>query len=258
MIVEGVFASAAGNMLTAMAAICDAHSAWSLFDDAAGTNKKVYECNTGSGYYYMVVDDNYSGYYTVALCDSWDAGSHVCDGQITTTYYHSKDGGLYRAWVSETRIIFADVGGSPVYSRVSYHGYTVPHPSSDRILITGGGTSTTYDSGTHIRDGTGHAWRALYDPLGSVNVQLYLLGRVNDPGCLYRYNRDKDGFFHFRPRHIYAYGGTTRHSCGALDGVLPAGYVADDRLNNFEVVVCDGVMWQFHQDASYGCWVRMV
>lgn len=230
---------------------------WVIYDDAAGTNKKVYSCTvTGWGEWFLVVDDNYSAYYITSVNDGWDADAHTLTGQTTTSVYHSKDGARYKIILNDSRVIIIDHGGTNNWSRISYHGMTVPHPGCDKILLTVGGSSTTYDSATHMQDPAGHVWKCLYDPYDAVNVAVYILGRIAGADSDWRLKRDKDGFFHLRPTSMYAYGGTDKLNIGFLDGLILTG-VHNDVLANYEIVVANGVEWEAHFDGNYGAFVRL-
>lgn len=254
----GTLSSAAGAMISALDTELVKNANWIIYDDAAGTNKKVYECTVvGFGSWYLVVDDNYSGYYTTVITDAWDADAHTATGDVTTTLYHSKDGTLYRVWLNDTRVIISDRGGTNNLQRLSYHGLTVPHPGCDYSLITCGGTSTSYDSSNHLgTDGTGHGWRCLWDPYGTANVTCYILGRVTGSDSAYRIKRDKNGFLHLRPTTVYAYGGTNRLNIGFLDGVVVTG-TTSNRHDNYDIIVADGTEWEYCADSSFGVFVRM-
>ena len=67
----------AGSFLTILDAVLPTNSAWSIFDDAAGTNAKVYRYSSTKITYYIKVDNNYTGYAIIELWESWDSGSHT-------------------------------------------------------------------------------------------------------------------------------------------------------------------------------------
>jgi hypothetical protein len=257
-IYRGDVTSSAGAMIAILDTELVKDAAWSIFDAAAGTNKKVYSCYTvARGYFYLIVDDNFSGYYTTAITDNWDAITHSVAGVVTSTLYHSKVGERYCIWLNDHRVIIGDLLYTTDNSYLSYHGHLLTHPNCDSAVITCGGSSSSYDELNHVgSDGTGFSWKVLYDPLGASDVTVYIFGRLNSAYALYRCRCDKDGVLHPRPTSMYAYGGAVKYNLGWLDGVILTGN-SSGKWTRFSKIVFHGTDWEFHRDANWGSFIRM-
>jgi len=98
---SGILLSIFDNILTQ-------NQNWSIYDNAAGTNKKVYRnnCPAKNSLFYLEVDNNYSGYALVRLWEGWNAETHVGVGASTTQGRINFSAQGYGIALNDTRFIF--------------------------------------------------------------------------------------------------------------------------------------------------------
>lgn len=246
-------------------AIVDGSPCWSVYDSAAGTNKKVYRCyDPTSGEnsdFYVLVDDNYVGYWLIQLWEGWDAGAHAGTGDhievssAANTFRQNRPvGGFYLA-INCHRLIYIEttnwtsqyIGQPRRYSKA----YNTP-------LICSYSSGTVYVCPmAFISSSAQSACRFLFDEAGN---QALIQGDGGQSCPDYNLIYGIDGRYHF-PNEKVVSGKTTGLAIGTLDGVIATGGNSQVRNPRAGIVFqMDGEDWLVITgvySTYYGAAVRM-
>lgn len=226
---EGVFSSTAAGQGLAKVwdALVDGSPNWSVYDAAAGTNIKVYRCydpdSAENNDFYVLVDDNHTGYWLIQLWEGWDAvghagtGDHIEVSSSTFTFRANRGIGGFKLAINGHRLIYIECGnwtaqyiGQPRrYSKA----YNTP-------LILSYSSGAVYTSAlSYIGNNAQSACRFLFDEAGN---QALVRGDGGQTASNYRLIKDHRDQFHFPNEKVVA-GQTTGFAIGTLDGVVDCG-----------------------------------
>lgn len=241
----GSFAgTAAGSLITVLDAILTLNSHWTVYDAAAGTNAKVYECRDDDEnvLFYLKVDDNYTGYAILEMWEGWDAGAHTGVGVgilVTTSTYTFR---LYRAtggWmISLLDHRFVYINSS--YS-ANYIGCPRRYDASlnTPCLITETTGSSKYNPlGQIYTGGTNVVCRWLFDEAGN---QTMVQGGGGAQYMAADLMKGSDGKFRF-PEGVIA-NATSLIALGTLEGVWNGPGSTAVGLVSGDIVTIDGEDW---------------
>jgi hypothetical protein len=208
-------------------ALVDGYDNWSVYDAAAGTNAKVYRCydpdSAENNDFYVLVNDNFVGYWTIQLWEGWDAGAHTGIGdhiEVSSSTYvftgRRPVGGFYLA-INGHRLIYIEtmgwtaqyIGQPRRYSK-TYNTPLICSYSSGAIYVC---------PMSYIGNSAQSACRWLWDEAGN---QALVRGDGGQTASNYRILFGIDGRFHFPGEKIVS-GQTTGYAIGTLDGVVDLG-----------------------------------
>lgn len=238
---SGSFAdNAAGRLITLLDTVLVANEHWSIYDAAAGTNAKVYEC-TDAGencLYYVYVDNNNAGYGIIQLWEGWNAGTHAGTGVSLTAVGTSSSlkltygAGGYGVSVRNHCFIFQDYVGS----RGTYIGQPRRKDVSKNIVLYCGSGGTPGFNALGSQGTTAAlAWGTLFDELGNkVNVGF----------------SGSSGTFHVKTiagevelRETSLTNLTTNQVMGEMEGVASYNVATNAGITTGDTCIIDGVTW---------------
>ena len=140
---------AVGNWITVLDATVAAHANWSIFDAAAGTNRKVYKATAVAGGFDIYIDfnDNVNvAYASLRACEGWDANTHAPIGNVTSVVYMGRGNDYtYKVIVQDDYfILLSYIPGSTTNGRSCFAGSIRSLDASKNMAMVVGGRSTTY------------------------------------------------------------------------------------------------------------------
>lgn len=272
---EGTLSSGIGGLIAMLDVQLVKNPYWSIYDDNAGTNCKVYEnnCPAENSLFYLKVDDNYADYAIIELWEGWDATAHAGTGRSltkssggTNLLYIRKAAQTYKLMLDNLRFKLIQVGvvfscyvGQPKrFDESKNQPIVICTPASAKGNNSLGRRNYDYAS---YDDGA--SWRALFDNNGNNSTVLpfgagywvesgsnnYFAGQGIATG---------DGKFMIFETPIIFW--TDTKVFGQLDGVMSIGR-SGCPLANGDIVYVDTIPWIFLIAAGtsyYGkCLVRL-
>lgn len=243
-----------------------ANSHWTVHDNAAGVNAKVYRCYDADENvdFYVYVKDNNVGYWEVELWEGWDAVGHagtgigIVDDGVDVFRARRVVGGWYLS-VLDHRIIYIDATNW----QAQYIGAPRRYDKSKNIVLVMSATdnATYYNCLTYWTKSDSHALaqRFLFDENRN---QPLVNGDGGAGSSTYRQIMGVDGVLRLAGEMPVA-GAATSLAVGTLEGVADMGAGASLNFSpaNGETVSIDGVDWIIFSGtypyAKFWCAVRM-
>lgn len=250
---EGTFVNAnAGNLIALFDAYLPLNSHWTIYDDAAGTNAKVYRNYDAdeTSNYYVLVNDNQADYGIIQIWEGWDAVGHAGVGnsiQAINTYamrINRPAGGWFLS-VREHRIIFINTNAVGTYiGQLEREDITKNMPVYIGELT---GTLKLNAMG-YFNTGTAAGWAALFDEGGTVGRIMEALAFASAN----IYIRTHLG--QYRLMNWPIYNSVTFNLLGNLLGATYQ-FSSANGLNRWQTISLDGTDWlAINGDAATKYW----
>jgi hypothetical protein len=245
---EGTMSQAIGALLTVLSEKLPLNSKWSIYDNAAGTNVKVYRNYDAAANvdYYVRVADNQTTYAIIQVWQGWNAVTHVGTGQSLTTIggYTMriwKWAGGYGLSVKDHRFVYVDtamykgtyVGQLSRYDTTKNMPVYIGHLEDAYANNPLGGPDDNYSIG----------WRCLFDEGGTVRV-LWPYGMGSS------YMKPKTIAGNYIVFECPVFGDGSYLLMGALNGVAYYYQFGWGYPLNGDIVTLNGIDWMFIGSAN--------
>ena len=271
---EGNLASGEGGLITMLDEQLVKNDKWSIYDDAAGTNCRVYKNDspTENSLFYLKVDDNYAGYAIIELWEGWDATAHAGTGKSltkssggTNLLYIRKAAQAYKLMLNNLRFILIQVG----VAFSSYVGQPKRFDESKNqpiVICTPASAKGNNNLGRRNYDYTtddSNSWRALFDNNGNNSTVLpfacgYYSESYNNQYFDMFFIATGDGKFMIYETPVWFW--TDTKTFGQLDGVMNIGR-SGCPLAKGDIVYVDTIPWLYLDGSGYSysgrCLVRL-
>jgi len=245
--------TSAGVILSILDSILPQNQYWSIFDNAAGTNKRVYknECSAKNSLFYLEVDNDYSGYFLARLWEGWNTETHAGVGASTSQGRFNFQAGGYGVALNDTRVIFgAKTSGTACYfGQPKRFVETLNMPYI--VVIQGTGTTNQYNPLGLFGETTGCCLRRLLFGYsgGSDRVGSLLWWAYSDTRPL----KTPNGLVLLEEQQIIE---NNEKLVGRQDGVISAGQSSSE-FSNQDVVWEGDIGWLVFKGQYGCCLVRM-
>jgi hypothetical protein len=243
---SGSSTAAKGAMITLLDTELVKNSHWTIFDDSAGTNAKVYRCydpDDDTLFYWYVDDDVHTDYCQTKLYETWDAGAHTGTGE-TGAYsnFRHKDG-TYNISLDDTQLIYVDetagYGNACFVGRVKAIDPTLPQMiaimahdgASYSFLPITGNYDASYQTQVLLRGPTGISTQKI----GWVGMTA---GIASTTYFTNWYSVDANGDHWFQRGWIH----DGYRLLGYIEGVIPLGTTAT--FGHGDIIAINGEDWK--------------
>lgn len=248
----GSIANVVGGAIAVLDVELVKNANWSIYDAAAGTNAKVYRC-AGDETFYVLVSDNQTNYFIVAVWEAWDVGTHTGSGSSTSDVAFSKYYNSYSIFLNDNRFVWVNVEG--IYAFGYYCGLIKRLDTDALLVLVYGGVGATYyktyNALAGFDDGTYNRLRLLEDVDGTGNVAAHPLGGAGGEGT--HFVQDFENRLRIRETPIYYPSANPRYLAGFLDGIVCLRETAVGwPIQSGDIFTVDGEDWQAFSTGAAG------